>query len=292
MSLKHLISSRMNSLDLTLNDVVDECKQRDVKVSVSYISQLRTGISKAPSEKILLALSEILDVDYDLLVMEEYLDKAPNKLIEFITKHYLEVEFHDEDISIAKVKDYIQNNLNDSELSNFVINGVTQSYNSNTNVFIMPDNSMAPVIQKGDILNLSSFQNTSLNIHTSTNSRDDTLSFFSSVKEGDIIVIYDLGRNLLIVGYYCFDLDDIENRNSDTFCVKSLSPDSYVRKYDKFSARFNLYTIEDGELVETDTYYNNLQTISIDNKQHKLSDSYEIGSYAVIGKVTKLSRNI
>jgi transcriptional regulator with XRE-family HTH domain len=91
MSYKDTLFNAIEKSKLSLNEIAKRCKEHGVSITYSYISQLRSGKIPAPSNDVSKALARVCDIDENLLIIEAYLDKAPEIMKEFIRKvRYLE----------------------------------------------------------------------------------------------------------------------------------------------------------------------------------------------------------
>lgn len=94
MSYKVILSDAIDKSGLTLKEISKLCKDHGVKITESYISQLRSGKLTTPSTEISEALAHALNINPEILVIESYLDKAPEVLIEFLRRTRI---FHNHD---------------------------------------------------------------------------------------------------------------------------------------------------------------------------------------------------
>ncbi|HYE09865.1 MAG TPA: XRE family transcriptional regulator [Patescibacteria group bacterium] len=91
MSYKDTLFNAIEKSKLSLNEIAKRCKEYGVSITYSYISQLRSGKIPAPSNDVSKALAKVCDIDENILIIEAYLDKAPEIIQEFIKKvRYLE----------------------------------------------------------------------------------------------------------------------------------------------------------------------------------------------------------
>lgn len=64
--------------------IVEECNKLGVKIDKSYMSKLVNNKLPAPSEEVSRAISKVCNVDERKLVLEGYIDKAPEEIREFL----------------------------------------------------------------------------------------------------------------------------------------------------------------------------------------------------------------
>lgn len=74
-----LITEKINTSGLSLNDVVFKCSQKGLKITTSYISKLKNGKMPPPSDDVSRVLAEVLEIDPEWLVITGYLERAPNE---------------------------------------------------------------------------------------------------------------------------------------------------------------------------------------------------------------------
>lgn len=83
-----MYSNTLNSLifdsQLTKTEIADKCTELGQSVTREYISQLASGKAKSPSDSLSSCLEKVCNAPKGTLVLEAYLDKAPEELIEFI----------------------------------------------------------------------------------------------------------------------------------------------------------------------------------------------------------------
>lgn len=130
MSYKFILAEAIEKSGFTLKEIVNECKERGVKITESYISQLRSGKQSSPSNEITAVLSDVLNINPDILEIESYLEKAPDVFREFLARvrlfhTYKSLQFSKEELDIRKqIEDRIEcikNNLAEVPFSEFVL---------------------------------------------------------------------------------------------------------------------------------------------------------------------------
>lgn len=77
MGYKELLSTSISKSGLTLREISERCKKFNVNITPSYISQLQTGKQNPPSEEVTKAISNVLNIDPTNLIIEGYIEKAP-----------------------------------------------------------------------------------------------------------------------------------------------------------------------------------------------------------------------
>lgn len=85
MSYATMLSSIINTSELSLRQIARRCADIDVKITPSYISQLKNGKLSPPSEDISLALAKVCgSKNQSLLVFQGYMEKAPDLVREYM----------------------------------------------------------------------------------------------------------------------------------------------------------------------------------------------------------------
>lgn len=118
MSYKDLIANTIASSDFTIKEIAEECKKNGVSITPSYISLLKSGKTPPPSEEVSRAIAKVCGIDENILVLEAYLDKAPNFFVnlleiikqdinsndlakyEFIRKNMKNIQYTSDDLQI------------------------------------------------------------------------------------------------------------------------------------------------------------------------------------------------
>lgn len=83
-----MYSNTLNDLilssQLTKTEIANKCTEMGQPVTREYISQLASGKAKSPSDSLSSCLEKVCNAPKGTLVLEAYLEKAPEQLIEFI----------------------------------------------------------------------------------------------------------------------------------------------------------------------------------------------------------------
>lgn len=70
-------------------DIVNRCAEKGVKFTPNYLSVLRNTPGKIPSDEVSKAIAEVCEKSSpDILIVQAYLDKAPDKIISFLQSVY------------------------------------------------------------------------------------------------------------------------------------------------------------------------------------------------------------
>lgn len=179
MSYKEMISKAIEASDFSIKEIAEQCKRYGVSITPSYISLLKSGKTSNPSEEVSRAISKVCGIDENLLILEAYLEKAPNILSTVLNRfrnekdnnklamyHYIDKSEFDEEVIESSIK-YIK----ERTLAQFIIDayedqdptpvelyekheGENKSVISNQDdiTFMkidVKDNSMSPIISKG-----------------------------------------------------------------------------------------------------------------------------------------------
>lgn len=119
MNYSELLSSYIESSGLTLDQIVDRCKQRGVEIHPTYISKLRKGLRPAPSEEISKALAESLGQNPDDLILAGHLERTPTPIAE---KH-----FEHEEVLNSIILPALEKLKNNDELLRDLLAGTEQN---------------------------------------------------------------------------------------------------------------------------------------------------------------------
>ncbi len=85
MSYAKMLESIINASELSLRQIAKRCSDIDVRITPSYISQLKNGKLSPPSEDISLALAKVCgSKSQSQLVFQGYMEKAPNLVREYM----------------------------------------------------------------------------------------------------------------------------------------------------------------------------------------------------------------
>jgi transcriptional regulator with XRE-family HTH domain len=130
MSYRLILAEAIEKSGRTLKEITTRCKESGVKITESYISQLRSGKQSSPSSEITEALSDVLNINHEILEIESYLDKAPEVFLEFLTRvrlfhTYETFQFSKDELDIRmqmenKIES-IKNDLADVPFSEFIL---------------------------------------------------------------------------------------------------------------------------------------------------------------------------
>jgi len=177
-----LLDSLIKDSGMTAKDVAQKCNDLGVDVTPSYLSLLRNeSRNRVASDDISIALAKVLGKPDDYLVLERYMDEAPDMLKQAIYKIFRastsmvammnNMVFTEEQLNaldIAIKQEPFANlitSLNDADYtmsSNKIVSGsmtddgeqITASINIIPE-FTVSDNAMYPTIKKGDLVKIS-----------------------------------------------------------------------------------------------------------------------------------------
>lgn len=161
MSFSEVLDKAIQNSSLTSKEIIEICQDDfNVKLSDSYLSQLKTGKQKNPSAEISIALAKILGLDEKLLLIESQLENIPEEITEFLNIIYMASSDTVESPSstslaefIIMVKDNHENELFKSPNKHFSLKDVFGFFNkikeANENYRLNIDNdSMEPIIPR------------------------------------------------------------------------------------------------------------------------------------------------
>jgi len=85
-----LLNQLIDKSGMTAKDIAEQCNQQGQKITASYISILRKAENnRTPSDDVSRALAKALNADEDSLVLEAYLDNAPEVMKAAFRNMYL-----------------------------------------------------------------------------------------------------------------------------------------------------------------------------------------------------------
>ena len=125
MSYSKLLMKFIAESGYTYNQIIDKCEQNGKKVDKAYLSRLVNNKVSPPSEELSRVLSKVLNVDERKLVIEGYLEKAPEEIKKAllsikISTYMLATNFFENKFD-EEVEKQIEEKLKEEPLSDFVI---------------------------------------------------------------------------------------------------------------------------------------------------------------------------
>lgn len=79
-----LLRKMLVESNYTATEIAEECKKRGIRIDKSYISKLQNDKCNCPNEKISSEIAKICNKDERLLVLEGYIDNAPQEVKELL----------------------------------------------------------------------------------------------------------------------------------------------------------------------------------------------------------------
>lgn len=167
----------------TAKEIADECTKKGQKITASYISILRKEENeRTPSDELSQVLEEVLGAEKDILVVESFLDKAPEPIIKALRNIYkitAEAFFMSIGNNVSQdKKDLAMKEIESQPLSRLVLSlnkemdydilkdkmSTTsqiddENLNYTTNLilpteFEVTDQGMSPILEKGDMVRI------------------------------------------------------------------------------------------------------------------------------------------
>lgn len=84
MNYTELLNQLVENSGKMVKDIADECNTMGVNLTSSYLSVLRSSKGRIPSTEISVALAKVCGAQYDqILVVQAYLDKSPQVMLDF-----------------------------------------------------------------------------------------------------------------------------------------------------------------------------------------------------------------
>ena len=89
MTFTELLNDIIKESGLTNKEIIARCKEVGEPITANYLSILKNDSSKIPSEKVAITLAKVCNARYEnILVVQAYLDRAPDIIKEFLTIIY------------------------------------------------------------------------------------------------------------------------------------------------------------------------------------------------------------
>lgn len=212
-----LLAQEIEASKLSIKEVAEKCEEHGVKITASYVSMIKNSNNeKIPSDDVSRALANVLGVNENLFVIEAYIDKAPQKIIYFLEafKNYTTAtmgQVFKEKVS-KDILDLMIKSMAELSLSEFIIESESYFQEANANVteiienlqvptISVEDNSMYPLINKGDKINIE-------------------LLAISDYKETDILCLKKSGQEEILVRRHIF-----ANSSRSKITLIPLNPD-------------------------------------------------------------------
>lgn len=87
MNYNQLLNKIMNESGLSQKEIIIKCQEQGINMKQGYISNLKTVEGRIASDEISLAIARACNAEYEyILIVQAYLDKAPQYIIDFIEK--------------------------------------------------------------------------------------------------------------------------------------------------------------------------------------------------------------
>lgn len=156
-----LLKKAVAESNKTSKEIIEECNKLGKKIDKSYFSKMLNEKVPAPSEELTRVLAKVCNFNEELLVLENYLDKAPVEIREALIN--LKKAFSNASLNLfdnypEEIKQAIENEINNEPLSTFIMNLLNtmpkMNYNSIEEKFSMED----------DILNVSIKDTLAINV--------------------------------------------------------------------------------------------------------------------------------
>ena len=85
MTYAEMLEDMINASELSLRQISKRCEDLNLKITPSYISQLKNGKLPPPSEEVSLILAKVCGSDKQAhLVFQGYMEKAPSMIKEYM----------------------------------------------------------------------------------------------------------------------------------------------------------------------------------------------------------------
>lgn len=169
-----LLDRLIQESGLTAKEISDKCKEQGVDITPSYISLLRNkDKNRIPSNDVSTALAKALGINADYLVLEGYMDSAPEILQSTLKRMYnsiVTLGFIASQLPVSQeqIDEYVEKqpiaeiiiSLNDNMASILSCNSISdvmsslEPIQSTHPLLAASDDAMSPIINKGDKINI------------------------------------------------------------------------------------------------------------------------------------------
>ncbi len=147
---KVIVESGYNS-----TEIIKECNKRGRKIDKAYFSRLLNNKTQPPSEELSRIISDICQVDERKLVLEGYIDKAPNEIkeafVSFKKMLYLTSLSLFENTIDTNILEQLEENLRQEPLADFILSLIDDKatkFNSFTNGMEMSNDNLKVILEE------------------------------------------------------------------------------------------------------------------------------------------------
>ena len=216
MAYDKLLEKIINKTNYSNVEIANKCKELGVNVDRTYINKLLNNKSRPPKEEISRAIAKVCGEDERLLVLEGYLEKAPNEIVDALKQikywtslaalnvftnnfseynnflEQLKIELDNEPLSdfIISIIDKKATDINFSDIG-FKFSEKDENYNITLTAPVeikVNDNSMFPIVPENAYINLT---------------------IKNKYNNGDIIALKFKGQEELLIRYIFFNENNI-----------------------------------------------------------------------------------
>lgn len=245
MSYATMLDEMIKESELSLRQISKRCSDLNLKITPSYISQLKNGKLPPPSEEVSLTLAKVCGAKKQAnMVFQGYMEKAPTLVREYmlasssLNKAMLETLCRETDKSYTKeMEDYLKNLdvLAALEMSSKYVNGQDMKIaNDLVREIALLSGGISEADTKGDIINLF-LGDSSMSPYIPTHAYLYIMpTKIDLLKDRDIIAFYPDNRKIPTLRWIYFIKDKIlllpEEKSNETFFFNSISEINYIGK--------------------------------------------------------------
>ncbi len=221
-----LLNNIIAGSGLTAKEIVEKCNELGNGIDTTRLSKLQNSKLPAPSEKVSRDIAKVCNVDDRQLVLEGYLEKAPNEIVEaFLSIKYmttLSALQTFENTFDKKILEDLEREMEKQPLSEFIISLID---NKATDITI--DDEKIEINIEEDNFNFILNNPTSLKVKdnamypTIPENAKITLKIQENYSDGDILAINVKNKNDFIVRYALF--------KNDSILLTSLNPKDFEK---------------------------------------------------------------
>lgn len=245
MSYATMLDEMIKESELSLRQISKRCSDLNLKITPSYISQLKNGKLPPPSEEVSLTLAKVCGAKKQAnMVFQGYMEKAPTLVREYmlasssLNKAMLETLCRETDRSYTKeMEDYLKNLdvLAALEMSSKYVNSQDMKIaNDLVREIALLSGGASEADTKGDIINLF-LGDSSMSPYIPTHAYLYIMpTKIDLLKDRDIIAFYPDNRKIPTIRWICFIKDKIlllpEEKSNETFFFNAISEINYIGK--------------------------------------------------------------
>ena len=199
-----LLKKMLVESNYTASEIVEECKKRDLKIDKSYVSKLQNDKCNCPNEKISKEIAKICNKDERLLVLEGYIDNAPQEIRELLYSiRLLFTNITSNVLNFVPDKTIVnefERLIKEEPISEFILNFI-----DNKDSLVNIDKNIFQTVQTDNGIDLTLTQPPAISVSDNamapliTEKSKVCLSIQTSYENGDIVAVKTSDRDNIII---------------------------------------------------------------------------------------------